>query len=535
MRKLLVIFIVLLAFVLRFWRLGEFPPINADEAAIAYNAYSLLQTGMDEHGKAWPIHFQSFNDYKPGLYFYIVMPFVAVMGLGSWAVRVPSALMGVGSVYLLYLLVREIGGKRKYLAEIAGLFLAVSPWHLHFSRGGWEVNVATFFIVLGVYLFLKSLKDSRYYVLCTLTFALSLYTYHAARIVVPLLGLGLVFFYRKDFVGNVRSLVIAGLVGFVVLIPLGVEMLGPAGVSRASGVGLFADTGPLTRVNEQRGEHEDYLGITAKILHNKPTNYGLAFMENWSEHYWGEFLFLSGDEIQRNKVPEMGQMYIYEIVFVLVGLYFIVKKQENWKIVVWWLLVAPVAAALTFQSPHALRAQNMVIPLTIISAYGFWRVWETSLRRGFGWQVRGLLILLLVWGVSRYLHMYWVHMPKEYPSSSQYGVDELVSYVEERGDYHPKVIVTDRYDQPYILFLYYMKYPPQDFIGAHSLTEPDGFGFSTVRVFDKYEFRSINFDVDRPSNPNAMIIGTDEEIPDEANVTKRIYFPNGEVAFEVVE
>ena len=52
----------------------DFPPaLNADEAAFGYNAYSLVETGKDEHGNAWPIHFQSFNDYKPGFYFYLVL------------------------------------------------------------------------------------------------------------------------------------------------------------------------------------------------------------------------------------------------------------------------------------------------------------------------------------------------------------------------------------------------------------------------------------------------------------------------------
>src|SRR3990172_4334697 len=106
--RLLLFLILLLALVLRFWRLDSYPALNADEAAIGYNAYSLIQTGLDEHGNAWPIHFQSFNDYKPGLYFYLVLPFVFLMGLSEWAVRIPGAFLGVATVYLIYLLVKEL-------------------------------------------------------------------------------------------------------------------------------------------------------------------------------------------------------------------------------------------------------------------------------------------------------------------------------------------------------------------------------------------------------------------------------------------
>src|SRR3990170_7487222 len=105
--KILLVAVLLLATLLRFWRLGDYPALNADEAAIGYNAYSLIQTGMDEHGNSWPIHFQSFNDYKPGLYFYLVLPFVKFSGLNEWAVRIPGAFLGVATVYLIYLLVKE--------------------------------------------------------------------------------------------------------------------------------------------------------------------------------------------------------------------------------------------------------------------------------------------------------------------------------------------------------------------------------------------------------------------------------------------
>ncbi|MCK4588309.1 glycosyltransferase family 39 protein, partial [Candidatus Woesebacteria bacterium] len=154
-KKILLLLIILFAGFLRFYRLADYPALNADEAAIGYNAYSLIQTGEDEHGNAWPIHFQSFNDYKPGLYFYLVLPFVRFLGLNEWAVRIPGALLGVATVLALFFLVKELF-KDETLAYVASFFLAISPWHIHFSRGGWEVNAATFFITAGIWLFLKA-------------------------------------------------------------------------------------------------------------------------------------------------------------------------------------------------------------------------------------------------------------------------------------------------------------------------------------------------------------------------------------------
>lgn len=535
--KIILILIILLAAFLRFYQLTNYPALNADEAAIGYNAYSLIQTGKDEHGNSWPVHFQSFNDYKPGLYFYLVLPFVKILGLNELAVRIPGAFLGVATVLIVFFLAKELF-KGEILALVAAFFLAISPWHIHFSRGGWEVNAATFFITVGVWLFLKALKNSKYYVLCAVFFVLSLYTYHAARVVVPLLGLGFLILYRKKISKNLRALAVALLLGLVLLAPLAKDLTTSVGISRVAGVGLFADPGPLERINEQRGEHADFQGLPAKLLHNKAVNYGLAFLENWAEHFWGEFLFLTGDEIQRNRVPETGQMYLFDIIFLIAGLIFIAKKPKGWKPILIWLAIAPAASALTFQSPHALRAQNMVIPLVIISAYGLislskWLHKIVPKKRALD-LIFVVFLIFVAWNFARYLHMYWVHMAKEYPFSSQYGVKELASYLKENGNKYEKIIVTDRYDQPYVLFLFYLKYPPEKFQGEHELTSRDKFGFSTVRIFDKYRFQTIDFDTLRPEYPNSLIVGTDEEIPDEANIIERIYFPSGDVAFELV-
>src|SRR3989344_8822196 len=107
-KKYLFWLILSLGVVLRLYQLTTLPALNADEAAIGYNAYSLLQTGRDEHGNSWPTHFQSFNDYKPGLYFYLVLPFVKFFGLNEWAVRIPGAILGVLTVFIVYLLTNKL-------------------------------------------------------------------------------------------------------------------------------------------------------------------------------------------------------------------------------------------------------------------------------------------------------------------------------------------------------------------------------------------------------------------------------------------
>ena len=101
--------IVLIAVFLRVWDLGNTPPSpDWDETALGYNAYSILKTGRDEYGNFLPLTIRSFDDYKPPLYVYVAIPFVAFLGLDTWVVRLPSVVAGVLAVIGTFLLVQEL-------------------------------------------------------------------------------------------------------------------------------------------------------------------------------------------------------------------------------------------------------------------------------------------------------------------------------------------------------------------------------------------------------------------------------------------
>lgn len=527
--KILVLTIILLSSVLRIWNLASFPAgLNADEAAIGYNAYSLIETGLDEHGDAWPIHFKSFADYKPGFYFYLSLPFVKAFGLNEWAVRLPSCFLGIISVYFLYLLIRKVF-KDKNWALFSSFLLAISPWHIHFSRGGWEANAATTFILIGVYLFFKGFKKPKWFLSSMLFFVFSLYTYHSARLIVPLLGLGLVLFYRNQVFSkkNIKMSIIS----FLLLIALSLSLAKSffsesSGVSRFSGVGLMADIGPLSRINELRGQHADPASFSSRALHNKVVAYTIAFFENWLDHFHGEFLFVSGDVIKRSSVPETGQLYLFEIITLSFGIFFLLSKRpKNWQMIFLWIVVAPVAAALTFQTPHALRSHNMVIPLTAVSGLGFYKlVFYLKKKLSKNANICFLLIFSVIslWSVSRYLINYYVHYPLTFPFAWEYGFKGLIERIEPEIERYDKIYVTDRYDQPYILFLFYLKFPPEEFQSQVKLSPRDEYGFSTVKSFDKFYFGEINWDKLKDEK-NILVIGTAEEIPKSDKIEEIFY------------
>ncbi len=492
MRKttIYLIIILILASFLRFYRIGSYPPLNADEAAIGYNVYSLLKTGRDEHGVSWPVDFKSFGDFKPGGYFYLVLPSVAILGLNTFAVRLPAVILSLLTIFLVYKLSMLIWNDRK-LGLAWAFLLAVSPWHLHFSRGGWESNTATFFITLGIYFFFAAIKKSREFSIFNFQFSIlsliaSMYVYHSARLIAPLLFLGLAIFNFQKLWQLKKKLYLPIIVGFILIVPLAVSFLSGGASSRFSGVGLFADTGPLWRINELRAQHQNTDSLVPTIFHNRYLGYVISLTENYFSHFNGNFLFISGDEVPRSKIPGMGQMHLISGLWLVVGGWkFIKSKMKDKYLPVLLVILTPVASSLTFQAPSALRSLSMVIPLTFFTAYGCKKLLciKGKLLRVTGC---GLIICGYLWGIMLWWNNYFVHYLQRYPTAWPRGYQEAVKWMVEQPN-QAFTIVT-KHDQPYILTAFYSKYSPEKMQAEIELTPPDEFGFSTVRQFDRYTF-----------------------------------------------
>ena len=143
--KILLFSIFILGAILRFYKLGEVPQVlTRDEAAIGYNAYSILKTGKDEYGVKLPVYFLSFGDYKNPLYIYLTSLLIPVFCLNEFTVRFLSALSGSLTIIASYLLIKEFFSKTQKgtedkqkrtepVALMASFLLAISPWHIFYS------------------------------------------------------------------------------------------------------------------------------------------------------------------------------------------------------------------------------------------------------------------------------------------------------------------------------------------------------------------------------------------------------------------
>ena len=196
--KLFLLFIIIVAIFLRFYNLSQVPPQpSVDEVSIGYNAYSILKTGADEYGSKFPILLRAYDDFRPALYVYLVIPFVKFLGLHVVSVRLPAVILSIISVIAVYFIAKYLTKDAptfKFkditisIAQVATLLFAIYPWHIYISRLGHEVNAFLTFLLLGILFLFRFLEKQKWNLpLSSVFFGLSFDAYQNGKIVVPIL------------------------------------------------------------------------------------------------------------------------------------------------------------------------------------------------------------------------------------------------------------------------------------------------------------------------------------------------------------
>jgi hypothetical protein len=219
---LIVLFV--LAFFLRIHEIGRIPlGIWFDEAQNGIETINLVNGGQFE------VFIPRFTQ-MPAMFFWIASVFVKAFGPGIVSIRFVSIILGSFSVPAFYFLLRLIFKDFKYAA--AGAFLlAVSRWHIMFSRVAFLGMQTVFVEILFFYFYLKMIETKKavFAVISGFLAALSLYTFSGANFIPIIAVCHLLFLYIRDHKGFIlnylKNTVIACAVGIVVVSPLALYAL----------------------------------------------------------------------------------------------------------------------------------------------------------------------------------------------------------------------------------------------------------------------------------------------------------------------
>jgi 4-amino-4-deoxy-L-arabinose transferase-like glycosyltransferase len=556
-RNKFILLILLFAGVLRLYKLGSIPPaLTPDEAALGYNAYSILKTGKDEYGQVLPMIFKSFGDYKPGLYVYTAVPSVALFGLNEFATRLPSALAGVAAIYLLYLILKtlkdnflEIGIWK--LEILAPAMLAINPWHIQFSRGAWEVNLALTLSLAGIYFFLKALDKPHNLLFSSFFFALTLLTYQGAKLSTTIILIILIVVFWREFWQKYSKrlplLSATIIIGLIVSLPILLSLLsGKTG--RLEVYSVFSYPRKAQDISEILVQgNEKITSLTYYLYHSEALNFTRGIAGRWFNHMSDRFLFFQGDwSNPRHSPPNQGMMLMADLIFILAGLAYLFKTKNKLAFfTLLWVVLAPLPAVLSRDSVHGVRAFNMVVPLTTISGVGFVylvkniNVINMKLLKN---ALLGLLLFIFSASFIYYLDSYFVHLPKHDSKFWSYGYKQIVETVTPIQDQYKKVKVQQSFAQPYIYFLFYQKYPPQKYQQQAKLVDSEyKYDVGYVEKLDNIYFTHINWGVDRGDHGTLLVADPiavpieDSSSDKEFKLVKEIKYLNGETAFRILE
>lgn len=531
----MVLLLILVASILRLVAFGAVPPSpDWDEAALGYNAYSILHTGKDEYGQFLPVVLRSFDDYKPALYSYLIIPFLFVFGLSIQAVRMPSVLFGVATVVAVFFLFEHLFNNKK-LSFLIAFLLAISPWHIQFSRIGFESNVGLALNVFGILFFLKGLKKPYFLFLSIISFCASVYVYQSEKVFSPLMLLLLVIIFWKDIWKiSKKYLTATVLLGAILVLPMGLYLLtNPNALARAKGVSVFADNTQIAQTTLRLGidfKNHDYLGVA---MDNRRVIFAREVVANYLSHFDLKWLFITGD-VSRHHAPFMGLLYFWELPFLLVGFYYFLfsKYDKRVKLLIFgWFFLAPLPAAVTTGVPHAVRTLNFLPTWQLFTAFGLFGLFALFKTKWMKYGFISIVMVAALFNFAYYLDQYFVQQNYYNSQDWQYGYQQAVPFVASYPAQHIVVSNQPPLDQSYIFFLFYLKYNPALY---QAETKDVSGGFREDHHFGKYEFRPIDWGKEAKDS-NMLYVGRPEDFPTNVHVVKTVNYLNGKPAIEVVK
>ncbi len=550
LNKIILFVILALAFALRVWGISTHPTgFTPDEASFGYDAYSLLKTGKDQWGSPWPLMLRSFGDFKLPLYAYLAMPSISIFGLNEFATRLPASLIGILAVFATYLLTKGMFGDER-LGIIASALLAISPWHVPLSRGAFEANLTVLFMTLGVWMFYKGITNKKWLIGSAIAFGLNLFSYHSARLVTPIIIAALVFGYRRELnINNIGSIkkYLSPILLFLVFLTIAFYGVFMGGGSRAADITIFNPTDKWMSVFDRRYEAV-FAGLPiplARIFSNKLVYLIDAFTNTYSTYLSPQFLFTLGPgEWTYGMVPGRGMLYLIELPFVLASLWFSakfgLKKNKTLSLVLFWILISIVPAALTKGPGYAAnRAAVMMPAIQIFSAYGAMVIVKFLSSKVRGIFI-GVYIMLFLVSLIFFLEDYFFHQPSRGAEGMLFGRREALEFISQNEKDYKTILVSRSLSEPQIYVAFYNQWDPKsyqvetkDWLRYRDLGLPFLDQLSEYRL-GKYLFKNINY-LDDSKIPGVILVGKPSEFPEYANPIKIIYYPNQSPSIYIVD
>lgn len=503
--KILLFSILLLAFSFRFFKLAQFPStLYGDEQAFAWNAYNILKLGQDEYGNPYPLQFRSFEDYKAPIPTYLLVPFIKLLGLSTFAIRLPIALASILSVAVTFLLARVFFNRKASL--IISFLMAISPWHIHLSRGFFEATLALLLFLLGVYFFLLHRQNLKFIVVSMIFFGLSMYSYFVPRILVPIFLPFLIWYMLKykeqkfSKIFKLQYILKDFWLGLLILILISLPLLKltffEKGASRFNK--LLDLTNPVVENTVWKERLASNLSDRFKILfHNKVTVWMRIIKNNYLEQLSPNFWYIYGDSSLRYFLGNMGMFYLIEFPFLIMGLYFLWREKRSAAIFfIGWILLAALPASLVGKA-FAVRSLQMVPAIFMFVGYGLYKsILLVSRIKNRSNLFSFIIVIFFVLSLGNVLIRYYFEYPVYAATWWGWENKAAIDYAKNFETQYDYIFISNFYTGATLTYAVYNSYDPIEYRMAVQNPVVMVDGRHLVKL-GKYYFGSLDIDEER--------------------------------------
>ena len=437
--------------------------------------------------------FISWGSGQNVLYSYLSIPFVALFGLNAVSVRLLAALLGTLTLPVFYLLSKQVRGGLFGLVSLA--VLTFNPWHIMVSRWALESNLLPFFLILGLYFTILSLKKPKFLTGAAVSFGLSLYAYGTAFLFLPLFLIFVVVFLllkkRPAAVFSLRATLFAAVVFALLALPItACNIINVFGLGE---IRLFGMTLPVLTQTRQAATTAFGGGIAVYL------NNFVKFLR---------LLIAQGDGLPYNSVAGLmfAPLFLPLSLFGLLScLYDAVRRKERPGEGVMLLSVLACLLSAFVINVNINRINMIFLPLIWFSAYGLWRILRLTVRRFPGiltFVISAAAVFSIVFGFLMFEYRYTTETRSALSVQFFEGLGDAICYAETLDV--DTIYITDSVNAPYIFALFYGRIPPDVFYETVVYVNPDG-AFRQVERFAGYRFGS-----DPPDSGAALILRYDE-------------------------
>lgn len=143
----------------------------------------------------WFVSKYTIGDFHPPGWFAVLWFFGRIFGYSEVAVRFPSVIFGLITIFLTYLIGKELFSKR--VGVLAALFLTLAPLHIFYSQEARMYSLSAFAVTCAMYFLIKLTKGSRFsFWGYAFSVFLILYSDYVAYFILPAQVLYILFFQR---------------------------------------------------------------------------------------------------------------------------------------------------------------------------------------------------------------------------------------------------------------------------------------------------------------------------------------------------